>query len=1690
MATTFTVTTTADNGNNVTPTAGSLRAAIVAANLDNTATSGSPHQINFQAGLSGTITLAGTLPALNKHISINGPGAGVLAVSGANTYRIFIANAPFTIAIKGLTIENGFVTSGASGGGIASNAQLTVTDCYFDHNHAAFDGGAIHTYDGTGATATIQRCTFTDNSVEPGGNGAAVCNGTFTTNFTNSVTMTLTNCTFVGNHAVGSGAWGGALANSGTTMTVINCTITDNDADDGGGVITYRGTITLQNTVVANNTAATQGPDIDNGQAQGTITSNGHNLIGNNSGGVSGSFTNGTNGDIVGIDPELGPLQNNGGPTMTSAPLSFSPVIDAGSAVGGLTTDQRGTNYPRVEDLNAFANATGGNGSDIGAVEVRRFIVNITGDGADATTVGDGLADTDLGTGGDQTSLRSAIQESNAYADLNVIEFAIPTVGTVKTIMPGSSGLPVVSRSVYIDGWSQGGSGYSGTPKIEIDGTNATSGTFGLNIQAAQSTVRGLSIDNFPQIPVTGGNGIGIGIFGATTTDVWVYGCHIGVDPAGTTDRGNRQGGIWIGATANGNLIGTNGDGTDDAAERNIISGNDAFGVLIQSDDNVMAGNYVGPAIGGTTAFSNVTGIAIQNGVSGNRIGTNADGTSDAIERNVISGNTNGIVIQHSSTTGNVVAGNYIGTNVAGTGDLGNGNNGVLIQSSASGNTVGGTAAAAQNVISGNNASGIALTGSGTTANTIEGNYIGLNASGSASLGNSGPGISLTAGAHDNMIGGTASGARNIISGNGSAGLYISGSSSSGNVVQGNYIGTDPAGSASRANNGYGIQIDAAQNTTIGGGATGARNLISGNISGGVYLQNAVSGSVIAGNYIGTNAAGTADLGNGYSGVYMGVSVHNSRIGTNADGVNDAEERNVISGNVNDGITMGFYGSASPYDNVIAGNYIGTNATGTAAIPNDDSGIYLDGTGNRVGTNSDGVNDAAERNLLSGNTQTGISFVTALATTSSNIVAGNYIGTQADGASPLGNGIAGIRLFDGATANNVFGGSVDVAGNVVAFNGGGPQNTAKAGILVPNAGVGNSFLRNSVFSNVGPGIDLGGNGVTANDAGDPDSGPNNLQNFPVMTDVKLLGTGNLNVTYNVPSSSTNSAYPIRIEFFKSDGSGEGKTYLATHSYTTPATTASVTFTPAASMGVGDKLVATATDANGNTSEFSAEATVTPTITDQPDDLTVCAPDQAQFSVSATGTGLAYQWRKNGLDLSDGGNISGSNSATLTINPTSPLDNGSYDVIVSGTQSDPATLTVNTAPVVTDDPDNNAPPACPGSDVSFTATASGTPAPTVQWQVSTDNGGSWNDLSGETSTTLTLSGVTLAMDGYRYHAVFTNDCSTATTAAATLDVDNPPTFTAPADITIQCDESTDPSNTGVPTAVADDYGTPTIGYSDASTPGSCGNERTITRTWTATDACGNSTSHDQTITVEDTEAPTITLSSTAIEFWPPNHAYHTVNVSDFVTGVSDNCSSLSVSSIVITSVTSDEPEDANGNGDGNTLNDMVIANGCHSVQLREERNGNGNGRVYRIHVAISDGCGNTATASFPVSVRKSQGGAAAIEDAAAYTVNGICATPKMTPHDQPQPGNGISLMQNYPNPFNPTTEIEYSISTSGPVRLTVVDATGRTVATLVDEEQNAGEHSISFNCGELPSGTYYYVLESDGQRLDKSMILTK
>jgi hypothetical protein len=157
---------------------------------------------------------------------------------------------------------------------------------------------------------------------------------------------------------------------------------------------------------------------------------------------------------------------------------------------------------------------------------------------------------------------------------------------------------------------------------------------------------------------------------------------------------------------------------------------------------------------------------------------------------------------------------------------------------------------------------------------------------------------------------------------------------------------------------------------------------------------------------------------------------------------------------------------------------------------------------------------------------------------------------------------------------------------------------------------------------------------------------------------------------------------------------------------------------------------------------------------------------------------------------------------------------------------------------------------------------------------------------------------------------------------------------------------------------------------------------------ATDSSNQTGSCSFTVTVEDTEAPQITTGSSPGKLWPPNHGYHTINIADFVTAVSDNCDSgLSINDVIISQVTSDEHD--NGPDDGNTTNDMVIAADCKSVNLRAERQETGNGRVYTITFQVTDSAGNTGTATCKVIVSVEKNGGA-VDDGPANTVTSNCA----------------------------------------------------------------------------------------------------
>ncbi len=244
---------------------------------------------------------------------------------------------------------------------------------------------------------------------------------------------------------------------------------------------------------------------------------------------------------------------------------------------------------------------------------------------------------------------------------------------------------------------------------------------------------------------------------------------------------------------------------------------------------------------------------------------------------------------------------------------------------------------------------------------------------------------------------------------------------------------------------------------------------------------------------------------------------------------------------------------------------------------------------------------------------------------------------------------------------------------------------------------------------------------------------------------------------------------------------------------------------------------------------------------------------------------------------------------------------------------------------------------------------------------------------------------------------------------------------------------------------------------------------------------------------DSEAPVITPSS-LVSMWSPNHQYMEFGIADIVASVSDNCSNLDVSDVSIHHAWSDEVENGVGLGDGDTMDDIMIACDGKSIKLRKERQGSGNGRVYTVHVKVTDGCGNTGEAFFQAEVKHSKNGLAAVDDgvAAGYAVYSCLA----------KQGNNVAglplsavLDQNYPNPFNPSTTISYTLPESGNVRLSVFNSLGQLVAQPVNGVLDAGSHSTTWNAVSdqgvsLPSGLYMYQLEYAGQSVQRTMLLMK
>ena len=686
-----------------------------------------------------------------------------------------------------------------------------------------------------------------------------------------------------------------------------------------------------------------------------------------------------------------------------------------------------------------------------------------------------------------------------------------------------------------------------------------------------------------------------------------------------------------------------------------------------------------------------------------------------------------------------------------------------------------------------------------------------------------------------------------------------------------------------------------------------------------------------------------------------------------------------------------------------------------------------------------------------------------------------------EGTFGNGGGIwAGGNANKTVNYNSISGNSAGAQGGGL-FNGSGSL-TMNFNVIVGNSAAGNAGstgLRNNIGS-----IDANNNWWGCN------AGPSNNQCDRASNVTSIGAWLKLSHTATPNSIVINQSTTLQADFFTNNlGTGIAPADLVALNGRTVtfnnATLGSISgANPSINAGKANAtFTAGGVGGNGSADATVDSATVTAnisisepaTVTTNPTNQSAC--DGGSVSFTASGSGFpapTVQWQvSTGGPFSD---ISGATSTTLTFTATAANNGNQYRAVFTNAggsaTTTAATLTVNTAPTVATNPTNQT--ECEGQTATFTAAANGSPAPTVQWQVST--GGPFANISGATSTTLSFT-VNASQNGNQYRAVFTNSCGTATTTAATLTVKQ---NTSATDLTNQtvcqgatANFSTTASGTGpftyawtvdgspfggntssisvdttavsagnhsvsvtvtgacnsatknatltvqAPTATTDPAdvmvcnsapanfsttasgtgpfhyawtldGSPFNGDSSSITvPTGSLSQGVHTVSVTTTGSCG-SASQSATLSVNNTP-PAITVTTSNISVWPPNHQYQSFTPADFGVAASSGCDGNLTNSVVISKVSSDELEDNPTGADGATLADIAIAPDCKSVQLRRERDGNLNGRVYTITFKVTDSVGQTATVNVTVSVPLNQSGSPAVNDgpAGGYTVNSSC-----------------------------------------------------------------------------------------------------
>jgi hypothetical protein len=457
------------------------------------------------------------------------------------------------------------------------------------------------------------------------------------------------------------------------------------------------------------------------------------------------------------------------------------------------------------------------------------------------------------------------------------------------------------------------------------------------------------------------------------------------------------------------------------------------------------------------------------------------------------------------------------------------------------------------------------------------------------------PGNGIQVNGSDNVIGGDRgvgrgpTGQGNVLSANRDAGIMITGDAgtASRNVVIGNLIGTDARGTAANGNGMDGVWLQRATDNIVGGAGPRDRNIVSANGWSGINMAGESTRNIVEGNYAGTDITGSVPLGNRFVGIMMGLGAFGNTV-----------RENVVSGNEGSGVGIDDDGSSF---NAIVGNLIGTDATGTRAVPNRGHGIWMNETlssFNRVG----GARDE-ERNIVSGNLGAGMGILS-----DNNIIRGNYVGTDITGRNALGNAGSGIET---SRSPNVIGGTTAREANVIAANGrggvatNGSYSTVLGNVIGTRAdgvtALGNDFfgvalggsrgvVQTNVVAHTAKSGDNGGEGVVVRSGHDCVIRRNSIHDNAaagIENDGQPAAPRVTSVTIKAVSGT--ACANCEVEIF-SDSSDEGRLFEGS---TFAGASGLFTFAKTGGMLIGLHVTATATDREGRTSRFSVPAVVPP-----------------------------------------------------------------------------------------------------------------------------------------------------------------------------------------------------------------------------------------------------------------------------------------------------------------------------------------------------------------------------------------------------------------------------------------------------------------------------------------------------------------